>query len=70
MDNTHHQIELIMVKIAMIASRRKRIIVYSILQKAYAVIKEILIVKLLLNNRPTLANTVLRMSIMITKQHC
>ena len=61
MGNILPPIELIMVKIAMIAYNRKRIIVYSVLQKESAVIREILIAKLLLNNRPMQGNIVLRM---------
>ena len=61
MGNILPPIELIMVKIAMIASHKKRIIVYSVLQKESAVIREILIAKLLLNNRPMQGNIVLRM---------
>jgi hypothetical protein len=61
MGNILPPIELIMVKIAMIVSYRKRIIAYSVRQKVSAAIREILIAKLLLNNKPTPASIVLRM---------
>lgn len=69
MDNIHRQIELIMVKIAMIASHRKRITVYSVLQKAFVATREILIARLLLNNRLMLASIVLKILIMTFKLH-